>query len=83
MDHAYNRYVNLKPGYFHDRKHQVSMFNRKFFCAEAKLTLVELGRTHQYQEENFDACMRRFHERALDCYTPVAEDVQLTSVHTV
>lgn len=48
MDHAYNQHVNSKPGFVHDRKHHVSLFNTKFFCADAKLTLVQLGRTHQY-----------------------------------
>lgn len=46
----------------------VSAFNTKFFCVEAKYTLVELGRTKQYPGKNFDIYVKRFHEKALDYY---------------
>lgn len=48
-DRAYTWYDNLKPGSVRDCEHLVSLFFcaeehiLKFFCAEAKFSLVELG----------------------------------------
>lgn len=52
----------------------MSLFNTKFFGAEAKFSPVELGRTREYLVEDLDLYMRRFHERAIICYDPVAEE---------
>lgn len=35
---TYAWYVNLKPGSVHDFEQHVSLFNSKFFCAEAKFS---------------------------------------------
>lgn len=51
------------------------MFNTKFFHGEAKFTLVELDWTSQYSVEDLDMYIKRFHEKALDCYDSVDEEV--------
>lgn len=38
-------YVNLKLGSMHSWEHIVSLFKTKLFCAEAKFTPAELGKT--------------------------------------
>lgn len=48
------------------------------FYVEVKCTLVEFGRTRKIPREdldNVDVCVRRFNEKALACYYPVAEEV--------
>lgn len=47
MDQACTWFVNLKPWYAW-LEQLACLFNIKLFCAEPKLTLVELGRTYQY-----------------------------------
>lgn len=44
----------------------MTVFNAKFFCGDAKFTLVELGRTRQFLGEDLDIYIKRFHEKALD-----------------
>lgn len=44
--------------------------------SQAKFTLSELGRRHQYPKEDLDAYVKLFHEKALDCCNPVMEDVR-------
>lgn len=53
----------------------MSLFNAKFFYAEAKFTVAELDRTQQYSGEYLDVYLRRFHEKVLDCYDLVKEKV--------
>lgn len=53
----------------------VSAFNNKFFCAEAKYTLTELGSTRQYPGEDHDLYIKRFHEKILDCRDLIDEEV--------
>lgn len=54
----------------HGFEHFVFLFNAKFFYAEVKFSLVELGRLRQYPNEDLETYMRRFHDRALDCCDP-------------
>lgn len=49
------------------------LFNTKFFCAEPNF--IELGKSRQYPEEDLDACIKHFYEKALHCCDPVIEDV--------
>lgn len=65
-NHAYTLYLNLKPGSAHDWEHVVSLFNNKFFYAETKFTLAELGKTRPYPREDSDVYVKRFHEKAID-----------------
>lgn len=44
----------------------VAAFNTKFFFAEAKYTLTELGRTRHYAGEDLDLYVKRFHDKPLD-----------------
>lgn len=46
-EQAYTWYVNLKPWWIHDLEHLGSLFNTKFFCTEAKSTLVEHNRSRR------------------------------------
>lgn len=39
----------------------------KFFFAEAKYTLAELGRTRQYAGKDLDLYVKRFHDKARLC----------------
>lgn len=73
-DRAYNWCLNLKPGSIQDCDHLVAFFNAKFFCDEARFTLVELGRTRQNLDEDLDAYVKRFRERVLDCSDAVDEE---------
>lgn len=72
---AYTWYLSLKPGTIQDWEDMVGAFNTKFFFAEAKYTLVELGRTRQYAGEGLDLYVKRFHDKALDCVDRVDEEV--------
>lgn len=56
-------------------EHLVSLFNTNFFYVKANFTLVELGRSQQYPEEDLDACIKYFYEKAQHCCDPVIEDV--------
>lgn len=47
---GYTWYVNLKAGSVYDSAHLVSLFSTKSFCAEAKFTLAELGKTSSILE---------------------------------
>lgn len=38
----------FKTGIYTYKEHLVSLFNMKFFCAKAKFTLTELGKTRKY-----------------------------------
>lgn len=49
--------------------------NAKFFCAEARYTLVELGWTRQYPVVDLDLYLQRFYEKALGCYDPIEEEI--------
>lgn len=69
--------MNLKLGSVHHWEQLGSLFNTKFFCAEAKFMLAELGRTRQYSREDLDVYMKRFCEKALDCCVPIAKDIFL------
>lgn len=51
------------------------LFNTKFFCTEAKFSIVELERMRQHPGQDMDIYMRRFHERAIDCCDPAAEEI--------
>lgn len=73
-DRTYVWYLNLKPGSIQDWDHLVTLFNDKFFCDEARFTLVELDRTRQYPGEDLNVYMKRFRERALDCSDVVNEE---------
>lgn len=73
-DQAYTWYLNLKPRLIQDWDHLVTLFNAKFFCGDAKFTLVELSRTRQYSGEDLDVYVRRFRERALYCSDAVDEE---------
>lgn len=73
-DRAYTWYLNLKPGTIQDWDHMVATFNTKFFFAEAKYTLAELGRTRQYAGEDLDLYVKRFHDKALEYVDPVDEE---------
>lgn len=73
-DSAYNWYLNLKPGSIQDWDHIVMLFNAKFFCAEARFTLAELGRTRQHLGEDLDVYVKRFRKRALDCSDAVDKE---------
>lgn len=53
----------------------VATSNIKFFLAEAKYTLTELGRTRQYLGEDLNLYVKKFHDKALDCVDPVDEEV--------
>lgn len=75
IDRAYTWYLNLKPGTIQDWDHMVAAFNTKFFFAEAKYTLAELGRTTQYASEDLDLNVKRFHDKALDYVDPVEEEI--------
>lgn len=75
MDGAYTWYVNLNPDLVHDLEHLISLFNTKFFCAEVKFTLAELGRMFHYPMEDSNAYVKRFHEKKMDYYDSVIEDV--------
>lgn len=55
------------------------MFDTKFFCIEAKFILAKLGRTHHILERIRHIC-KRFHEKALDYYDMVVEDVLWISI---
>lgn len=70
-------YLNLKLGTIQDWEHMVATFKTKFLFAEAKYTLVKLGRTWQYADEELDLYVKRFHDKALDCVYLVEEDVLL------
>lgn len=72
---AYTWYLSLEPGMIQDWEHMVATFKTKFFFAEAKYTLAELGRTRQYVGEDLDLYVKRFHDKALDCVDPVDEKV--------
>lgn len=52
----------------------------KFFCAEAKSTLVELALTRQYPGEDLNVYMKRFYEKALNYCDSVAKDVLADSM---
>lgn len=54
-------------------KNLVSLFKSKFFCANSKFSLAKLGHICQRPREDLDTYMKRFHDRALDCYDPVEE----------
>lgn len=66
--------MNIKPRSVHDWEHLVSLFKLKFLCLR-QFKLSELGRTRPYPREDLDASTERFHEKALDYYDPVADDV--------
>lgn len=53
--------------------HLVSQVNSKFFYDKTRFSLAELSRTWQY--EDLDVYIRRFHERALNCYDPMDKEV--------
>lgn len=53
----------------------VSLLNTKLFCAEAKVTLAEFGRTRQYLGEDLYSYVLKFKGKALDCCHLVAKDV--------
>lgn len=72
---AYACYVNLKPSMVHDWEHLVSLFSTNFLHAEAKCTLVELDKSRQYLGEDLDVYVRRFHEKALDYYNLLEEEI--------
>lgn len=74
-DRAYSWYLSLKPGTIQDWEHVVAAFNTKFFFAEARYTLAELGRTRQYPGKDLDLYVKRFHDKTLDCVDPVDEEV--------
>lgn len=57
------------------RESILSHCSTQFLYAEAKITLVELSRTHQYSGENVDGYVKHFYEQAQACCDPVAEDV--------
>lgn len=59
------------------------MFNTKFFYVEANFSLAELGRIHQSPGEDLDTCMKRFHDKTLDCRDLVEEEVLVTFVDGV
>lgn len=44
---------------------------------EAKFTLAELGLTRHYLGENLDVCVRRLHEKDMDCCDPMEKEVLL------
>lgn len=55
----------------------LSLFNGKFFNAEARFTLAELDWTRQHSNEDLGICMRTFHKNAhtLDCCDPVSKEI--------
>lgn len=69
----------MKPGSIQDWDHLVTLFNAKFFCGEARFTLVELDRTRQYPSEDLNVYMKRFRERALD-YSDVVNEKTLVDI---
>lgn len=46
-----------------------------FFFVEAKYTLTKLDRARQYTGEDLELYVKRFHEKALDCYNLIEEKV--------
>lgn len=77
MTRAYTWYVNLTRTYL-ILGHLNSLLNAKSFCVESKFILAELRKTSQFSSEYLDACIRRFHERAMEVFL-VAEDLLLTA----
>lgn len=47
------------------------MFNNKFFYAEVKFFLVDLGHIYQCPEEDPDMYVKRFYDKTLDCCDPM------------
>lgn len=45
-------------------------------------TLSQLGRTREYSNEDLDVYVKRFREKALDCWDPMDEEMLLdVSLH--
>lgn len=55
IDRVYTWHVNLKPGKIRNWSRLVSLFSAKFLYANAKFTLVELGRARQYSGEDVES----------------------------
>lgn len=51
MDRAYIWYVNLKLGTIYDWEYLLSLFNTKFSCVEANITLAKLGEHVSIQQK--------------------------------
>lgn len=68
---AYTWYVNLKPWMVHDWEDLVSLFNTKFFHAEAKYTLIELSRIWQVLRRRVRCVHKEISLEALHYYDPV------------
>lgn len=64
---AYTWFVSLKPGSVHDDEHIFSLFKSKFFCVEAKLTLLELDWMRQIVGKDLEVYLKWFHENLLNC----------------
>lgn len=76
MRRAYTWILNLKPSLAYDWEHLFSLFNTKFFNAEAKIILAKkLGRTRQYPDMTCMRMWKKFHKRVLDCYELVLDDI--------
>lgn len=77
LDRAYPWYANLNRISLWVGEPCISI-QHKFVSAEAKIKLAEVGWTCQYSGEDLDAYVKKFQEKALDYYNPVAEDVLVT-----
>lgn len=73
--------MNLKPGSVHNWG-ICSFYNTKPFYTEAKFTLAELGRMHQYSGEDLDMYVKCFHEKTMDCCDPVIEVILVYAAST-
>lgn len=73
---AYTCYANSKPSSIYDWEHIVSLFNFKFFCAEAKFSLGRARPNMTTSREDLDMYMRIFNKKkTMDCCHLVVEEV--------
>lgn len=58
----------------HDWEHLLSLFNAKFFYADAKFSSAELGCIQQHSGEDLYKYVKKFHDKDLDYCDPVEEE---------
>ena len=72
-DCAYTWYTDLKPGSIPTWDDMVDVFCTKYFHGEETVTLATLQATKQRSDEDLMEYIKRFSDKALDCYNHCEE----------